>query len=138
MEFEIKDGLMEFSDKKVVGVAKVEIGLTENDIENIMVTALEGGIGYWACLNNTGDKWEDKPKLVPSSQWATKLLLEGKSVQLIDEEEEKKLSLTLEMLIKGFAQNFKERPWDNDINNGDSITASCIIQYALFNELVYG
>lgn len=133
---------MEFTDK-VVGTATIEIPLTERDIETIMVTALEGGIGYWAMLDNTGSLWEEKPKDEPISTWATKILLDGKSIKLIDEEdddghERTEHNLTLNMLIKGYTQNAKERPHDSSIDDGDIITADCIVQYALFDEIVYG
>jgi hypothetical protein len=139
MGYEIKDnGLMEFDKEKIVGVAKVEMPLTEYDIDNIMVSAIEGGIGYWACLVNNTPEWADKPKNIASSQWATKLLLEGNKVLFEDEEDGKKLTLTLDKLIKGFEKNFKERPWDNDLEKGDANTSDCIVQYSLFGEVVYG
>jgi hypothetical protein len=137
-----EDGLMEFSDTKVVGYAKVEMPLTEEDIENIIVTAIEGGINYWGHIKRRVIDWTDKPKNVPPSQWATKLLLEGKSVTIVecdeDSDEVVNHELTLEKVIQGFAKNYKERPWDNNIETGDADTASCIIQYAIFDDVVYG
>lgn len=132
-------GMLEFDDKKVVGKAKIEVELTEDDIGNIMINGLEGGIGYWAGLNNSGSLWEEKPKGEPLSTWATKIILEGHSVKFYDvEDEEEEWELTLEKLINGYAQNFKERPFDNNVEEGDAITVDCIIQYALFGKLVYG
>ena len=139
MEVKIDDyGLMKFSEKEIAGFVKVELPLTHNDIETIMVTAIEGGIGYWACLINEGKEWDRKPKGVPSSQWATQLLLEGKEVVFEDEEDGKTLKLTLQKLIKGFGLNYKNRPHDNDLENGDSNTSDAIIQYALFGDVIYG
>lgn len=131
--------MLEFSKEKVVGKAVVEMELTENDIESIMVNGLEGGINYWAGLDNTGENWDLKPKGEPLSTWATKLLLEGKEVKFYDLEDEDELwILTLEKLVKGFSLNYIHRPKDNSIEDGDATTCDCIIQYALFNELVYG
>lgn len=138
MDFTVKNELIEFSKEQIAGKAKVEMPLTHDDIETIMVNGIESGIGYWACLNNVGEDWEDKPKDIPSSQWATKLLLEGKGVSFEEKEGGKEHTLTLEKLIKGFEQNYKERSWDNDLEKGDATTADCIIQYALFDKLVYG
>lgn len=130
---------LKFSEEKVVGKAVIEIELTESDIASIMVNGLEGGINYWAGLDNTGEEWEAKPKGEPLSTWATKLLLEGKEVRFYDVEEEDEIwVLTLEKLIKGFSQNAKERPRDSNLEQGDATTVDCIIQYALFNELVFG
>ena len=137
-------GLMKFDEKKIVGTAKIEIGLSENDIDNIIVTGLEGGINYWAKLQNVGELWKDKPKEVSISQWVTHLLINGYEVQFSDTElmegEDDYLfpSLTLDKLMKGYAQNHKERPWDSSIENGDATTSDCIIQYAIFGKLVYG
>lgn len=131
---------LEFSETKVVGKAIVEMEVTENVIESIMVGGLEGGIGYWACLDNTGEEWDAKPKDEPTSLWATKLLLEGKEIRFTDAEEEDEdvWILTLDKLLKGYALNRKHRPRDSSIENGDATTCDCIIQYALFDKVVYG
>ena len=50
------------------------VRLTDEDIEDIVVTALEGGIGYWACLDNTGKEYEEAPEDEPVSITATKIL----------------------------------------------------------------
>lgn len=137
--------MLKFSKEEVVGTAKVEIDLTAYDVETIMVNGLEGGIGYWAMLNNTGKEWGEKPKSEPASTWATKILLDGGEIRFFDSEEYDEDSddnevwtLTLEGLIKGFAQNHKQRPWDNDLEQGDATTADCIIQYGVFGKLVFG
>ena len=35
----------------------VNHSLTEHDILDILTTAIEGGIGYWCCLDNTDPDW---------------------------------------------------------------------------------
>lgn len=131
--------MLEFSETKVVGKALIEKSLTENDIENIVVTGFEGGIGYWSVIDNTGFYWDSKPNDEPVSTWATKILLDGGSVKLLDvDDESEKWLLTLDKLIEGFRLNYINRPHDNDIEEGDATTADCIIQYALFGEVVYG
>jgi hypothetical protein len=131
---------IEFSDKKIVGA--YEKPLTESDVDAIISTALEGGIGYWARLDTSTPGWEDKPDNNFTSEWVTKMLLEGREVKFEDaEDEEEDCSewvLTLEKLIKGINLNTKNRDWDCDIDNGDATTMDCIIQYALFGEVVYG
>lgn len=136
--------MLNFTDE-VVKFDGNKYDLTERDIETIMVNGLEGGIGYWAILNNSGENWVDKPRNEPSSMWATKLLLEGKEVEFYDNEgelgefeEEETWYLTLENLIKGYDLNFKHRRFDSNLEEGDATTCDCIIQYALFNKIVYG
>lgn len=131
--------MLEFSEKKVVGKVLIEVELTERDIETIVVTGFEGGIGYWSIIDNTGINFENKPSDEPTSTWSTKLLLEGKSVKLLDAEEpDEGWLLTLDKIIEGYRLNRIKRPFDADIDNGDATTADCIFQYGLFGELVYG
>lgn len=130
--------MLNFDDKKVVGTVKKAV--TESDVENIMVTAIEGGSNYWMGIDNTTPEWADKPKEEPISTWATKLLIEGKSVKFYDREQEMDSEdwiLTLEKLLKGYELNCEKRPWDSDLDNSDAETADCIVQYALFGKLVF-
>lgn len=130
---------IEFDSEKVVGTAQVEIPLTAKDINTIMVTAIEGGIGYWAVLDNTTPDFKNKPSDTYTSEWVTQLLIDGKTVEFYDvEDEDERWTLDLTKLIKGYAQNFKERPHDNSLEDGDATTSDCIIQYALFNKIVFG
>jgi hypothetical protein len=123
----------------IIGVATIQHNVTEKDIESIMVGGIEGGIGYWAVLNNVGENWRDKPSDEPSSICSTKLLLEGKEVEYYDtEDEDDRWNLTLEKLINGYELNLKQRNWDSSIENGDASTCDCIIQYALFGKIVFG
>jgi hypothetical protein len=133
--------MLEFSDK-VIGHCKIEV--TESDIENIIVTSFEGGSKDWMGLDNSTPEWEDQPKDEPNSTWATKLILEGKEVTVYDIEDEttvdddgNPLTITLDKLLKGIAKNYKERPHDCSMETGDSTTADCIVQYAVFDEVVY-
>jgi len=139
--------LLEFSDEKIVATIQVPFKITESDIENIIVTSLEGGSNYWMGIVVTTSEWEDRPKGkdgIPISQWTTKLLLEGKVIQLLDIEDvedtvhSEEYQLTLEKLLNGIKQNYMERPFDCDIEDGDATTADCIIQYALFGKIVFG
>lgn len=131
--------MLQFSQDKIVEKGNIELSLTENDVETIIVTSLEGGSGYWLGLDNTTDGWADKPKDEPASTWATHLLINGHTLHLFDvEDPEEKWTLTLEKLMEGYKLNFIERPHDNNLDNGDAVTSDCIMQYALFGELVYG
>ena len=127
--------MLEFTNN-IVAVAKVERKLTERDVESIMVGGIEGGIGYWAGLDN--EHWK-KPNSEPNSMWATKLLLDGEKVTFFDvEDEEERWDLDLEKLIKGYELNFNKRAWDCSLEDGDAGTYDAIIQLALFGKIVYG
>jgi hypothetical protein len=142
VKFNEELGMLEFDKKKVVGRVNIPLELTEADIESIIVNGFEGGINYWATFrkNDNQKYFAEKPKTEPISTWATKVLLEGHEVFLRDIEEEgnELLVLTLEKIIEGYRKNYVERQHDNDLDKGDATTCDCIIQYALFSELVYG
>lgn len=116
----------------------VEIELCEEDIENIVVTALEGGINYWACL-------ETEPWFVegqgPVSTQVTQRLLNGKSIRFYDAEDMTTGDdwvLTLDKLLAGIKQELESEARNLSDIEFDAANADCIIQYALFGELVFG
>lgn len=104
-------------------------------LENIVVTALEGGIGYWAVLDNTTKIWDKYDYCdLPCSQAAFELLYNGESLRFYDTEDETEVwRLTWNKLIKGVELfgGVKEE----DI---DATVADQIIQYALFGKIVFG
>lgn len=140
-ELDLDKAMIHFSDAYIVAGEDI----TAEDVSNTVCTAFEGGIGYWACLDKRSD-FDDKPREVPTSDWISKRLLDRKSVFFYDTETEldephdkiEYFELTLDKLINGIQLNAKNRPHDPDIRTGDSITADCIVQYALFDTLVYG
>lgn len=140
MEFEVSDyGMVKFDREKPVATVQIPKQLTANDVDSIICTAIEGGISYWAGVNNTGVQWEQRPKGICLSEWITILLLAGHEVEFYDvEDKSEKWTLSLAKLMLGYVQNCMERPHDCDIEQGDATTADCIIQYALFETLVYG
>lgn len=132
--------MLEFKNKKIATI-QVPREITEDDICNIIVSAFEGGSNYWMGLDNSKEEFNDKPKDEPLSTWTTKLILEGKSIKLYDIEESEDDTnwiLTLDKILNGIKLNAINRKFDNDLENMDATTADCIIQYALFNEVVYG
>lgn len=125
---------------KAVGSIKVEVPITTDDIENITVTAFEGGINYWAGLKNDSPLWKSKPAKEPLSSWATKLLLKGESVFLYDIEnpDNTNFELNLKGLLYGIEKYYIVTDYQMDKENWDAESADCIVQYALFGEIVFG
>lgn len=122
-----------------------ELVVTDEDIEDIVVTALEGGIGYWACLDNRTERFAAAPDDEPVSITTTKILLEGGGVTLIDEEDDmKEYVLTLDKLLSGL-EKYLDGSDCKALENGsldcgyiDSVAADGIVQYAVFGEWIYG
>ena len=132
--------MMEFNDTEVVQelVIEVKVKLTASDIDNLIVTAFEGGTDHWAGIIYKKELFSLKPKGVAMSQWITKLLLEGQEVMLCDiEDRSERWVLTLQKLLNGITLSAKERPEHIDMDNWDAEDAGCIIQYALFGRVEY-
>lgn len=121
---------------------KITKKITEEDIENLVVDGFETGICYWAMLHNNTDEFDKYYKTtdLATAEIVAKILLAGGSVKITDNEEdvEPKYDLTLDRLIIGIQKNAEERPWDCDLDNYDADTCDCIIQYAIFDEVVFG
>ena len=124
----------------------------EQYIPDIVVTAIEGGISYWACVDNDTDDWHDcvnnvtlnmaHGKPVTTADVFVELLMTGKSVTLYDVDDPDDVwDLTLEKLIAGIEQFEREEEIsiEDRIDDGafDSDDADRIVQYALFGELLF-
>lgn len=110
----------------------VKTTISAEVIEDIIVNALEGTSTHWAGLDNTTPEWENKPEDLPASQYVTQLLLEGKNITLYDIEDEEEIwELNLQKMLKGIGIAFA---------NGDDIEDDTdnVLQYALFDKLIYG
>lgn len=124
-------------------MAKNEIHVTytisDEDLEDILITALEGGIGYWACLDNTGHDWEKQPKETPTSVWAWKILNDGGTLRFLDEEDDSaEYTLDMASFFSGIGLSISKGVWSGDMDGMDAVRADCIIQFAVFGDVIYG
>ena len=116
-----------------------KIKVTQQDIDDIMVTALEGGINYW-CR---------KAKVVGEylGEYASEQINRGGTLILYDAEGDERYELDLEKLLCGIQQAIDDR-WFEDYGwyegdeldpcNIDADVADVIIQLALFDDVIYG
>ena len=132
-----QDNSYNLSDSEKEKEHNLMLSVTGEQIEDIVVTALEGGIYYWAVLNNTTPDQANKPDGMPVSQYATQLLLEGKTLEFSDIEDSSVSMLTLGDLLHGIRLTAVKQAWDFDFDDFDSGTADCIFQYAMLGEIVY-
>ncbi len=101
--------------------------ITDEEIDDLMVTALEGGITYWCSEARISSKKIEKPY-----EYASEVISRGGSLQLYDFEEEKWYTLNLAKLLKGLSlSNF-------DADNYDAGDADEVVQKSIFGEVVYG
>lgn len=118
---------------------------TDEDLKDILITALEGGIGYWACLDNEeteapkwGD-WSKQPKDMPTAEYAWQILCDCGTLHFLDEEEEdQEYYLTMADFFKGIGLAIKNKDWDGDVDSLDACVADMIMQYAMIGSVVYG
>jgi len=132
-----KPGIVRKGDDFLV-VAEQKITLTKQDIDDIMVGALEGGINYW-CR---------KAEVVGAylGDYASEQIARDGVLMLHDSDEDKVYELTLEKFLNGFklwvadggGQCGAICDGEVDCCNIDAGDADSIIQYSLFGDIVFG
>jgi len=122
--------------------AVIQIVVTGADIDDIMVSALEGGINYWCDNARVDGKY--------LGEYASEQISRGGTLILHNMEEGRNgLLLTKEKLLQGIRM-YAEQPEHSDIfevvdhelhidcGMVDADVADAIIQYAIFSEIIYG
>ena len=125
--------------------------LDEAGVKDILCTALEGGIGYWACLLNDDPDWvaaRDKLKAATGEkpcydEVAYEVLSTGHSIFFEDaEDDEEKYELTWVGLMEGLRlfEEMRGKSLYYLIEDGDfdADDADAIIQLAIFKEIIFG
>lgn len=118
---------------------KFDVEITQQDIDDIMCSALEGGINYW-CR---------KAEVVGDylGEYASEQISRGGSLILYDAESSDKWELTLDNFKDGLHQFLIDFPnniegdelngYYIDPSNIDGCDADNIVQYALFGSLIF-
>ena len=131
----------------------VSIDITDEFVEDVIVTMFEGGSTYW--IDHVECDIQNKPKGMPVSEWITKQLLADKEIKIIDNEFGDEVVLTIDKFIIGLGEWVKEYPervsfesiFVNetherllmiDAGNIDANEADLILQFAVFNGVVFG
>ena len=144
---------------------KITKTLSKDAIEDFLVTSLEGGIGYWAAIDEDNEDWEKaeaeliaeqskilKEVVLADSEIAVKVLEMGKPIRLIDDSgedigedldgndgsEEHPYLLTLDKIAKGLTKYFEDLDEPTPLEDFDAIDADMAIQYAIFGEVILG
>lgn len=119
----------------------LQIVVTGEDIDDIMVSALEGGITYWCSKAKVDGRSLGK--------YASEQISQGGTLILHDMEEDRSELLTKEKLLQGIKM-YAEQPKHGDIfevidhelhidcGMVDAEVADAIIQYAIFADIIYG
>ncbi len=116
------------------------VKVTQQDIDDIMVAALEGGIDYWC---QEAEVIEEKRV----ADWGHEQIARGGVLILHDAESDDKWELDLEKFLNGvklWIQNGDDRyhalqkDGTLDCCEIDSDMADMIVQYAIFGEVQFG
>ena len=125
--------------------------LDDEEIKDILTTAIEGGISYWACLGNDDEAWEnartsykERTNEIPYyCDVAFDVMNNGQAVIFYDEQDDdKKLAMSFGDFLNG-CRLFEEKTGKCihqmlDDGDFDAWDADMIIQYAVFGEVIYG
>ena len=116
-----------------------KLTVTAQDIDDIMVAALEGGINYWCReADVVGDYL---------GEFASDQISRGGKLLLYDAEEDDVYELTLEKFLHGIEKAcedrwFAEYDWCDgktiDACQVDADVADAIVQLALFDDVIFG
>ena len=121
--------------------------ISPEDIDDIMATALEGGITYWA------DKAE-VPEEKRVADWGHEQIARNGEllihvIEPFDQDDAEWYTLTREKFLRGLEKYLKNPAYGNilefidgelemDACYVDANVADAIVQYALFDEIIYG
>lgn len=118
--------------------AETKVNLSQQDIDDIMAAALEGGINYW-CR---------KAEVVGDylGEYASEQISREGTLLLYDAESDDRWELTLFKFLTGFKMWLEDgRDKYGAVEQGEvdccNIDAGCadeIVQYALFGEVMFG
>jgi len=136
----------------------VERVLTVSEMDDIFTTALESGysgIGYWAVLDNTTPEWEKAEQQLKKAgadlffgSVMVKVLLNGDKVRFYDAEadeddlqEDEIWYLDMEKFLNGCKLYEAHRGSlikCLEDGNFDAVEADCLVQYAVFGDVIFG
>lgn len=99
--------------------------ITDEQIDDILCTAFEGGINYWT------------PEMIrvkdfKGCTYAHEVITKGGTLVIVDDDG-KAHTLTLKKFLKGI-----ELYGNFDFENYDASDADSVVQFALFGKLIYG
>ena len=131
---------------------KIErFSITRDDVE-LLLTMEGGGFDYWAQITYGEDDYRTTKERMKKNN--VKPEYDGRycyeqvlaymicdteyPVYVYDFEDDTKHLLTMHRIENGFLLNAQNRPEDASLDDGDAETGDCILQYAVFGDIVYG
>lgn len=124
----------------------MNVKVTEEDIDDIMTTVIEGGINYWCCECNTlGERRGDCRAAHLAAGGQLELFVDEPFEENPDGTDKERYILTRAKVMKGITEVLKTAKGGHMLYEGgldcgyiDAEVADVIVQYGLFGEVVYG
>ena len=123
--------------KKYSVSAVINFVVSDEDIDDIMSAALDGGITYWCGRAEVVGEY--------LGEYASEQISRGGTLKLYDVEDGTVSELTLDKFLNGlrlWIENERTFELTNagrlDVGQIDALAADAIIQYALFNNVIFG
>lgn len=117
--------------------AVINFVVTDEDIDDIMSAALDGGITYWCNQAEAISGY--------LGEYASEQISRNGALRLHDGEDDSVYELTLERFLNGlrlWVENERAFALTDsgqlDVGDIDALAADAIIQYAIFNDVIYG
>lgn len=98
--------------------------VNQEQVDDVLTTALEGGITYWCDKVTTTTDLGDK--------YLSEMLTRGATLEFHDAEEDKWHQLSIGMFLDALGYRAL------DFDNYDASDADSVVQQALFGEVIYG
>ena len=123
-------------ERTVAGTVEVPLKVYNYHIDCILSGAFEGGSNYWA------DRVEVVDKDYKGAEFASEVISHGGELLIYTQDDDKPIKLTKEKMLEACRQYVagddvtKGRSFD--IDAWDAIDHDMILQYALFNKVIYG
>ena len=119
-----------------------KIGLTYQDISDVLCSCIEGGSNYWAQIQNYGPEWDESERDLPEDSTIEDCIMniwkKGKPLRIVDVEEDEEHEIYFTNFIDAIQSVIDDGTWNGDLYDADSCVGDCIMQYATFGEVIYG
>lgn len=124
-------------------IENVAFGITNEFIDDVLCTAFEGGITYWC------DRVDVKYNDYRGAKYASEVISKGGTLEIVFDDAEfadydpQFVELTKDKFIKGYKKYVefateRKLPVYTDAGDIDADIADMIVQYAVFDEVVFG
>ena len=107
--------------------------LTSEQINDAIVTALEGGINYWCDRARIHSGYVND---VMPNEYLSDVFTRG--IPIILEVDAEEYTLSSSMLNVSYSKYLSEIGRVYDPNNADAVDADCLVQLAIFGDVKYG